>query len=222
MPICLGYFAVSFAFGIKAASIGLTSGNATLLSLLNMTSAGQLAALDVIRQNGTYLEMMLLELVVNMRYLLMSASLSQNIDPKLSTGKRLAMSYCITDEVFSLSAIDKKPLSPFYTFGLMTVAVLGWCSGTFLGAFAGNILPERIILALGVAIYGMFLAIIIPEGKKNKAVAISIACAMGLSVVFTYAPYLKNLASGNRLIIVTIIVAMAAAILAPIDKEEES
>ncbi len=218
IPILLGYFAVSFAFGINAAAIGITPPEAALLSFMNLTSAGQMASLDVIAQAGSYLSMALLQFVVNLRYMLMSASLSQHVEPSLPVRWRLLMSFGLSDEIFALSAAAPVPLSPYYTIGLMSSAIPGWCLGTFLGALFGQILPERIISALSVAIYGMFLAIIIPEGKKSKAVALAIIAAMAGSTALSH--LLPSVSSGNRLILITIAVAAAAAVLAPVKEED--
>ena len=141
IPVGLGYFAVSFAFGIQAAGIGIRAPQAALLSLLNLTSAGQLASLDIIAAGGSYLTLALQQFVVNIRYMLMSASLSQNVSPELPTGKRMAIAYGLSDEVFALSAMYPKPLDPLYTFGIISVAVPGWTIGTLLGAAMGQILP---------------------------------------------------------------------------------
>ncbi len=172
IPVCLGYFAVSFAFGIQAALAGLSAFDATLLSFLNVTSAGQFAGLDVIVQAGSLLSLILVQLVVNIRYSLMSAALSQKVSPNLPVRYRLAMAYGITDEIFALSAMAPTPLSPYYTFGLISIAIPGWCGGTLVGAALGAVLPGRIISALGVAIFGMFLAIILPDARDKKRVRI--------------------------------------------------
>ena len=218
IPIALGYFAVSFAFGIAAAKVGMHALQATLLSLMNVTSAGQLAALDVIAQKGSYFSMILLQLVINMRYFLMSASLSQRVDPSLPLRHRLGIAYGVTDEIFALSAVYPAPLAPRYTYGLISVAVPGWCLGTFLGAAAGEILPVRVISALGVAIYGMFLAIIIPETREKRPVLFAVGLAMAMSLAFTYLPVLRALPSGYRIIVITVAVGLFAAAKWPIEE----
>ena len=222
IPIFLGYFAVSFAFGIRTSQLGIGAGSATLLSFMNLTSAGQLAALDVIARAGSYLSMAFLQLVVNIRYLLMSASLSQRVSPDLPLRHRMLMAYGITDEVFALSAVAPKPLSPFYTYGLITSAVPGWCLGTLFGALMGGILPTRIISALGVAIYGMFLAIIIPAATEKKPVRFCVIASMLAGLALTYLPVLKKIPSNYRLILITLAVSLAAAVLFPVDDDMEN
>lgn len=220
IPICLGYLAVSFAFGIQASEAGLSVFQAALMSLTNVTSAGQFSSLDLIRSNAAFAEMALLQFVVNLRYMLMSTALSQKLAPKESTFKRCLIAYGVTDEIFALSVVRKGRLNPAYSYGLITVSVFGWVLGTFLGAFAGQIMPQRLISALGLAIYGMFLAIIIPEAREKISVLCVVAGAMAMSTIFTYAPVLKNVSSGFRIIIVTVIIAGAAAALAPTENEE--
>ena len=219
IPVCLGYFAVSFAFGIQAALIGMSALDATILSLLNVTSAGQFAALDVIVQAGSFISMIMLQLVVNIRYSLMSAALSQRVSPKLPVGYRLAMAYGITDEIFALSAVAPAPLSPYYTFGLISIAIPGWCFGTLAGAVLGNVLPARIISALGVAIFGMFIAIIIPDAKDKKPVRFCVVVSMLVSFAMAYAPVLKGIPSHYRLILITLAVSFIAAVVFPIEEE---
>ena len=219
IPICLGYLAVSFAFGIQASEAGLSVFQASLMSLTNVTSAGQFSSLELISSNAAFAEMALLQLVVNLRYMLMSTALSQKLSPKVNTFKRCLVAYGVTDEIFALSVVRKGRLNPLYSYGLIVVSVFGWVLGTFLGAFAGQIMPQRLISALGLAIYGMFLAIIIPEAREKVSVLLVVTGAMAMSTLFTYAPVLKNISSGFRIIIVTIVIAGAAAALAP--KEEE-
>ena len=220
IPICLGYLAVSFAFGIQASEAGLSVFQASLMSLTNVTSAGQFSSLDLIRSNAAFAEMALLQLVVNLRYMLMSTALSQKLSSKVGTIKRCMVAYGVTDEIFALSVVRKGRLNPAYSYGLIVVSVFGWVMGTFLGAFAGQIMPQRLISALGLAIYGMFLAIIIPEAREKMSVFLVVAGAMVMSTVFTYAPVLKNISSGFRIIIVTVVIAGAAAALAPMEEEE--
>ena len=221
VPVCLGYFAVSFAFGIQAALIGMSAFDATMLSFLNVTSAGQFAALDIIAATGSFLSLILVQLVVNIRYSLMSAALSQKVSPNLPIRYRLAMAYGITDEIFALSAMAPTPLSPWYTFGLISVAIPGWCGGTLAGAILGNVLPGRIISALGVAIFGMFIAIIIPDARDKKPVRLCVVASMVLSFAMAYAPVVKRIPSSYRLIIITLAVSLAAAVLFPVEEDGE-
>ncbi len=220
IPVCLGYIAVSFAFGIESSKIGMSVFQAIMTSLLNVTSAGQFSALEIIARNGSFIELAILQLIINLRYMLMSTALSQKLDPELGTGYRLGISYGVTDEIFALSVLKKGKLYPLYSYGLIFVSVFGWILGTGLGAFAGQIMPQRIISCLGLAIYGMFIAIIIPDTRTSKAVLMVVVAAMSLSTIFTYAPYLRAISSGFRIIIITVLVAAIAAIYAPVKEEE--
>ena len=221
IPIALGYLAVSFSFGILALRSGLTVGQAAMISLFNVTSAGQFASLSIISSGGSYVELALSQLVINLRYCLMSASLSQKVDRKAPFFHRFFMAYGVTDEIFALSASTQGPLSPFYTYGQMSVAIPGWTIGTVLGAVAGNLLPERVLSALGVALYAMFCAIIIPPAKKSRVLLIVILCAMGASVLFAVLPLLKDISSGTRVIILTVLIAAIAAKLKPVEEEAQ-
>ena len=219
IPIGLGYLAVSFSFGILALRSGLTVGQAVMISALNLTSAGQFASLSIIAAAGSYVELALSQLVINLRYCLMSASLSQKVDRNASFFHRFFMAFGVTDEIFALSVSVKGPLSPFYTYGQMSVAIPGWTLGTLLGAVAGNILPARVLSALGVALYAMFCAIIIPPARKNPLLTIVILCSMAASVVFTYTPILRDISSGTRVIILTVGISAIAAWLRPVVKD---
>ncbi len=222
IPICLGYIAVSFAFGIEASKIGMTTFQAAMTSLLNVTSAGQFSALELIARNGSFVELAILQFIINLRYMLMSCALSQKLDPSISTGHRLGISYGVTDEIFALSVLQKGKLYPAYSYGLIVTSVFGWVLGTTLGAISGQIMPQRLISCLGLAIYGMFIAIIIPDTRINKAVLAVVVSAMGLSTVFTFAPFLKDHISGGfRIIIITIVVSALAAVFAPIKHEDK-
>ncbi|MBQ1333471.1 MAG: AzlC family ABC transporter permease [Lachnospiraceae bacterium] len=221
VPVLLGYFAVSFAFGIQAAGLGITALEATILSLVNLTSAGQFGALSIIASGGSCLTLALQQLVINLRYSLMSASLSQNVDPKLSTAKRMGIAYGFTDEIFALSSMYPKPLPPVYTVGLMSAAVPGWTFGTLLGAALGQVLPGRVTSALGLAIYGMFIAIIMPGIREKRSVRFAVLAAMGAMILLNYCPGLNLVPANFRLIIVTVIVAFAAAVIAPVPDEDE-
>lgn len=219
IPIGLGYLAVSFSFGILARKAGLTTFQAVIMSAMNLTSAGQFASLSVIQAAGSYIELAVSQLIINLRYCLMSCSLSQKVDQKAPFFHRFLMAYGNTDEVFALSAAVKGPLSPFYTYGLIGVAMPGWTLGTLLGAVAGSILPGRVLSALGVALYGMFCAIIIPPAKEDKVLRITILVAMAVSLVFSVTPLLNTISSGMRVIILTVAISAAAAVLAPVKEE---
>ncbi len=216
VPICLGYIAVSFAFGIEAVKIGMSVWQAAVTSLLNVTSAGQFSALDVIARNGSFIELAILQFIINLRYMLMSCALSQKLDPSVPTGHRMGISYGVTDEIFALSVLRKGRLEPLYSYGLIVISVSGWVLGTVLGAFSGQLLPHRLISCLGLAIYGMFIAIIIPDTRTSKTLMAVVLSAMALSCVFTYVPFLKEaVSSGFRIIIITVVVAAAAALISP-------
>ena len=222
IPICLGYIAVSFAFGIEASKIGMTTFQAAITSLLNVTSAGQFSALDVIARNGSFIELAILQFIINLRYMLMSTALSQKLSSKVGTLQRLGISYGVTDEIFALSFFRKGSLDPLYSYGLIITSVFGWVLGTVLGAFSGQILPERLISCLGLAIYGMFIAIIIPDTRTNKTILSIVISAMALSSVFAYVPVLaSHISSGFRIIIITVVVAAFAAYFSPVKEEEE-
>jgi predicted branched-subunit amino acid permease len=218
IPICLGYIAVSFAFGIEASKIGMTTFQAAMTSLLNVTSAGQFSALEVIARNGSFVELAILQFIINLRYMLMSTALSQKLDG-VNTLNRLGISYGVTDEIFAVSIFKKDKLYPMFSYGLILTSVFGWVFGTILGAVAGQVLPQILVSSLGLAIYGMFIAIIIPDTRVKKPVAVVVVAAMVMSCVFTYAPVLKMISGGFRIIIVTIVVAALAAIAAPVEEE---
>jgi predicted branched-subunit amino acid permease len=215
IPICLGYIAVSFAFGIEASKIGMTTFQAAMTSLLNVTSAGQFSALEIIASNGSFLELAVLQFIINLRYMLMSCALSQKLDSDVSTMHRMGISYGVTDEIFAVSVLRKGKLYPMFSYGLIVTSVFGWVFGTILGSVAGQVLPQRLISCLGLAIYGMFIAIIIPDTRADKAVLGVVIAAMLLSTGFTVAPVLKLISSGFRIIIITVAVAAIAAVIAP-------
>ena len=213
IPICLGYFAVSFTLGIMARKNGLTAIEAMLTAALTNASAGGAAA--------PYWQMAIMQLVVNARYLLMSCALSQKFSPQTSILHRSLVAFDVTDEIFGISIAQKGYLNPFYNYGAMTVAIPGWAMGTFFGVIMGNILPSRLVSALSVGLYGMFLAIIIPPAKQNKVVAGCIIVAFLSSFAFSVLPILKTIPSGLRVIILTVAISLIAAILFPIKEEEE-
>lgn len=222
IPIMLGYFVVSFTFGIMAVSSGVSVLQATVLSLVNLTSAGQFAGLDIIIAGGSLWEMVLTQLVINLRYCLMSFSLSQKLQRGISPVHRFFVAYGVTDEIFGVSAAREGRLNPWYSYGLICVAVPGWTLGTLVGAVAGNILPKVLVSALSVAIYGMFLAVVIPPAKKNRAVLAVVLGAMALSTLFSAAPVLKEVSSGFAIIIITLLAAGTAAYFCPVKEEEVS
>jgi predicted branched-subunit amino acid permease len=223
IPIALGYFAVSFTFGMMAVTGGLGIFQAVFTSVTNVTSAGQFAALAIIISDGSFLEMILTTLIINLRYSLMSFAVSQKIEDKGHIWHRFLVAFGMTDEIFGISINHHSKINPFYNYGAMSVAIPGWCLGTLAGAISGNVLPAMLISALSVAIYGMFLAIIIPPAEKNPTLYWVIGGAMLGSAAFAYLPYLKNLTSGFVIIIITVVVSAVAAVVRPIPdpKEEE-
>ncbi len=222
IPICLGYFAVSFTFGMMSVGGGLSIWQAVLISLTNLTSAGQFAGLNLIITGGPYYEMALTQLVINLRYCLMSFSLSQKVDQKAGGIHRFIMAHGVTDEIFGISSAVEGDLNPWYMYGAMTVAIPGWTLGTLLGAISGSLMPDFIASALGIAIYGMFLAIVIPPSKKNRTVLAVVASAMALSGLFSVVPGLKEISSGFVIIIVTVVVAGIAAWFKPVQEVKEN
>lgn len=222
VPIALGYFAVAFSLGIIAKKAGLTAFQALLATGLTNASAGAYAAFTLIAANCSYLEMALTQFVVNARYLLMSCALSQRLAPKTSTAHRLAISFEVTDEVFGIAVAAPYPLNPFYNYGATSVAVPGWALGTFFGVIMGNVLPSSLVSALSVGLYGMFLAIIIPPSKKNPVIAGIVIISMVLSLAFSLLPILSSLSEGMRVIILTVVISLAAAILFPVKEDDDA
>ena len=221
IPICLGYLSVSFAFGIFAVESGLSIAEALLISMSCVTSAGQLAAVPIIAGGGGLAELAVSQLVINMRYALMSVSLSQKLDNEVTTPNRFAIAFVNTDEVFAVASSRKGTVSKWYMYGLMLTPWLGWSSGTLMGAVAGNILPAIVTSSLGVAIYGMFIAIVVPEAKKSHPTALCVAVAVILSCVFYYVPILSTIPSGFTIIGCAVTASAVMAALAPIELEVE-
>lgn len=222
VPIGLGYFAVSFTFGMMAVSGGLTTAQAVLISLTNLTSAGQFAGLDIIIAGGSYWEMALTQLIINLRYCLMSFSLAQKLQRNVPWAHRFVVAFGVTDEIFGVSASQEGRVSPYYNYGAMCVAIPGWTLGTLVGGISGNLLPAFMVSALSVAIYGMFLAVIIPPAKTNRAVLFVVIGAMAVSSLFAVVPVLKQVSSGFVIIITTILVAGAAAFFCPVEEKEKT
>ena len=220
-PIFLVYLTTSFAFGIFATSSGLSILEVIMMSVFNLTSAGQFAAVPIITAGGAYIELALTQLVINMRYSLMSVSLSQRFGKSVKLPHRFLIAFGNTDEVFA-AAISKKQLVGLrYMLSLIVLPFVGWSSGTALGAIAGNILPELLVSSLGIAIYAMFIAILMPEARVHKPTALCIIAAAAISVVFYFAPYLSQLPSGVTIMIIAVSVSVIFALLAPIKVEEE-
>ena len=213
IPIALGYLSVSFAFGIMAVSAGLTPWQAILISVANVTSAGQFAC-------GGLVEMALTQLVINIRYALMSLSLAQKVDDTFKKPTRMAVSFCVTDEIFAVSVSRNKTVSKYYMLGIISVSYIGWIAGTAFGALLGGILPAVISDALGIAIYGMFLAIILPVARDDSRFLKVIIIAVVLSCMFRWIPVLNKVSSGFVIIICAVAASAVGAWLYPIDEEE--
>ena len=220
MPVCIGYFSVSFGFGAMAIAQGLSVWQAILISASNLTSAGQFAGLTVIATGAALIEMILTQLVINSRYALMSLALGQRLGPHVGTGKRLITAFFNTDEVFALGMAKGDQLTAGFFVGVGVVAALGWISGTALGAIAGYLLPESVRVALGVMLYGMFIAIVMPQAKTEKPILISVILALILSSLFTWMPWLNQISSGLAIVICTVLAASVCAILFPVEDEE--
>lgn len=220
VPIALGYLAVSFTLGIAAKKAGLTAFQATLMSFTNSTSAGEFAAISAICAGSSYIEMAIMQAVINLRYLLMSCALAQRIDSNFPMFHRFIMGFGVTDEIFGVSVARSGRLNPFYTYGAMSLAIPAWSLGTMLGVIMGSILPTNVVSALSIALYGMFIAIIIPPALENKIIAGLVAISMAASYAFAHIPGLKQISSGMRVIILTVVIAGAAAVLFPIKEEE--
>ncbi len=222
IPIALGYIAVSFSFGILASSNGVPVLITVLISLTNLTSAGQLAGLSVMIAHGSLFEIALTQLVINLRYALMSLSLSQKVDEKLGRASRAAMSFAVTDEIFAVSSTKNKAVGRRYFTGLAFLPYFGWALGTLLGAVAGNILPDMVTSALGIAIYGMFIAIFVPPAKKYKPVLKVVVLAIIVSCIFYWVPVLNQVSGGFTIIIATVVAAAFGAYFFPIKEDSDA
>lgn len=215
IPIALGYLAVSFSLGIAAKGAGLTPFQSGLASLLCLASAGEYAGFSVIAVGGTFFEIAIITLIANARYLLMSCAMSQRMRPGTSVWHRMLTAWGITDELFGISIARPGYLNPFYTYGAMLVAIPAWSIGTTLGTVAGNLLPLRLVSAFSVALYGMFLATIIPPAKKDRVIAVLIIVCFAASFGAAYLPVISSLSEGTRTILLTVVIAAVAAILFP-------
>lgn len=216
IPIALGYFAVAFTLGIAAKNAGFTPMQAMIVSMTNNASAGEYAGFTLISAGAGYLELALMMVVANARYLLMSCALSQKLDPKTPLLHRLLIGYDVTDEIFGICINSPGKLNPFYAYGAFSVAIPGWAIGTYLGVLMGNVLPGNVVSALSVGLYGMFIAIIIPPARENRLLAGLIVVSMLLSLLFTVSPFLSKIPSGTGILILTIVISAVAAIAFPI------
>lgn len=219
--IGIGYFSVSFTFGIAATASGLNWWQSLLISTLNLTSAGQFAGLTVIAAAGSYIEMAVSQFVINLRYALMSISLSQKVTPEFTAGKKMILGFAVTDEIFAVSMSQEGEVSSSYFLGLAILPFLGWNGGTLTGAILGDVLPSNISAALGLAIYGMFIAIIVPVMKKEKSVFFMVLLAVLLSLCLYYIPGLNRISGGFAIIICGVVASAVGAWLFPVEEEGE-
>lgn len=216
IPIGLGYLSVSFTFGMMAVSQGIPIEVAVAISLTNVTSAGQFSGLSLILAQGSYVELALSQLIINLRYALMSLSLTQKVDKKMTTAERAMISYGVTDEIFALASSTYERVGRNYMAGLILLPVSCWVVGTLIGGVASTLMPEAIRASLGIAIYGMFLAIILPPAKKLHAIRVVLAISILLSCSFTILQPLLEISSGFVIIICTLIAAGFGAYFFPV------
>ena len=219
IPICLGYISVSMAFGLTAVKSGIPIWAAVLMSLTNLTSAGQFAGANLLVAQGGYIELAITTFIINIRYFLMSLSVSQKVEEQFGTKERLLASFGITDEVFAVSMQRRSALSFPYMIGLISTPIFGWSLGTLLGAVATSLLPESLSDAMGIALYGMFIAIIVPPAREHKNVLFAVVLAIVASYAFECLPMLSNLSGGWSVIFITIGVSALSAYFFPISEE---
>ena len=219
IPIMLGYFAVSIALGITARNAGMTAPQATLASALIMASAGQYIGFTLIAAGASYAEVIVMEAIANARYLLMSTALSQKVDPKLPLRHRLLMGLWITDEIFGVSVSVEGRLNPYYNYGMAAVATPGWALGTLVGVVLGNALPVRVVSALSVGLFGMFMSIFVPPMRKNRVIAALAVVAFAASYAFNAVALFDGISSGMKIIILTVAISLGAALLFPVGEE---
>ncbi len=219
LPVGVGYFSVSFGFGAMAAAQGVRALDAALISITNLTSAGQFAGLTLIVAAGGLWEVILTQLVINSRYALMSLALSQRMGRDVGLLPRLLIAYINTDEIFALAMAEPGKLTVPFLLGLGLAPVIGWTSGTLLGALAGSLLPQEIRAALGVMLYGMFIAIVVPPARRERPIFWAVMLALCLSCLFAWMPGLKTVSSGLAIVICTVAAAGVCAWLFPVEAE---
>ena len=219
IPIGLGYLSVSFTFGIMAVSYGLSWWQAVLISMTTVTSAGQFAGIGIMLYPGQFFQMLISQITINIRYSFMSISVGQKADNRFRGIWRWILGFFMTDEIFAVATQEKSVSRSFFA-GLGTLPYIGWASGTLIGALLGSILPDRLMSALSLAIYGMFVAIVVPEIKKSKAVLFVSVIALALSCLFYYIPLFSKISSGISITVIAILAAVIGAILFPVDEEE--
>ena len=221
IPVCIGYFSVSFGFGAMAVSMGLNIFQAVLISATNLTSAGQFAGLTVIATGGAMIEMILTQIVINSRYALMGLALGQLMGPTVGSGRRLCAAFFDTDEVFAIGMAREGTLTTAFFVGTGVIAAVGWISGTALGALAGSLLPLSVRLALGALLYGMFIAIVIPQARQERPMFACMIIALVLSCLFYWVPGLKDISSGLAIVLCTVTTAAICAVLFPVKEDTQ-
>ncbi len=221
VPIALGYFVVAFTLGILAKTAGLSAWQGFVTSAINIASAGEYAGFTVIAAQAPYLEIAMLTLVANARYFLMAAALAQRFAPDTPLLHRLAVSFGVTDEVFGITVARGGMVQPYYNYGALAISVPAWSAGTSAGILAGGILPAAAVSALSVALYGMFVWVILPPAKKSRPIAGMVLASFLLSLAATYAPLTSELSGGTRTIILTLLIAGVGAALFPVHEEQE-
>lgn len=219
IPIALGYFAVAFTLGIVAKNAGFTAIQAMVVSATNLASAGQYAGFTMVKEGATYLEMALMILVANARYMLMSSALSQKFSEDTPFFHRLLVGYSVTDEVFGICISVPGKLNPVYAYGAMVLTIPGWSLGTYFGVLLGNVLPANVVSALSVGLYGMFIAIIVPPSRKDKLILSLVVISMFASFVCDIMPVVSTIPSGVRIMILTVVISSIAAILFPVKED---
>ncbi|MCD7845022.1 MAG: AzlC family ABC transporter permease [Oscillospiraceae bacterium] len=222
VPVGLGYFAVALTIGITAKQAGFTALQAMVASMTNLTSAGQFAAFSIIAAGGGYWEVAVMTLVANARYMLMSCSISQKLDPESPFFHRFFVAHDITDELFGLAVAVPGRLNPRYSYGSTLIATAGWSLGTFFGVLMGEFLPARIVSALSVGLFGMFLAVIMPKARESRVVGALVAVSFLLSYLASRMELLSGISSGVKTIILTVVISLAAALLFPVPGGEEA
>lgn len=221
IPIALGYLAVSFSFGIAAVAAGLSPVEAILISMTNLTSAGQFAGINIIASGGSYFELALSQFFINLRYSLMGISLSQKLDKTFKPLQRILLGHALTDEIYAVAVSRTKPVRPIYFFGLAALPYIGWALGTAAGALFGTLLPEMLCSALSVAIYGMFIAIIVPAVKNDFKTGIITLVAIFISCILYYVPAFDGVSGGFSIIICAVLASVIGAVLFPVKEDSE-
>ena len=221
LPIALAYLAVSFAFGIMTRTGGISPIASTLMSFLSLTSAGQFAGSKLIMVVASYSEIFFTVLFINLRYALMSISLSQKIDSSIPRWKRLIMSFGITDEIYAIAITEKKEVNLKYMLGMTTLPLIGWTLGTLIGSLGASIFSDNLLTAMNIALYAMFIAIILPDSKKSIKITITILIAIIFSVILYYVPYIRDIGFGFKIIISTALACTLGALIYPREEESE-